>query len=112
MQTQMRETAPPFDSRFWKISGAGAAFQAGSSAVDSATIVASLVYHLTGSVFAVGAASAILRLGWLIPQLFVGFMAQGSDRRMPYYVVGAFGRAALLGLIAVLQFVMTDAQPA
>ncbi len=109
MQTQKSEAVPRFDSRFWKISGAGAAFQAGSSAVDSATIIASLVYHLTGSVFAVGAASAILRLGWLIPQLIVGFLAQGSSRRMPYYVVGAFGRAALLGLIAVLFFVMTDA---
>ncbi len=33
---------------FWKIAGAGAAFQAGSSAVDSATIVASLVHKMTG----------------------------------------------------------------
>ena len=48
---------------FWKIAGAGASFQAGSSAVDSATIVASLVNHLTGSIYAVGAASAVLRLG-------------------------------------------------
>lgn len=39
---------------FWKIAGAGAAFQAGSSTVNSATIIASLVYQLTGSVFAVG----------------------------------------------------------
>ena len=50
---------------FWKIAAAGASFQAGSSAVDSATIVAGLVNHLTGSVYAVGAASAVLRLGWL-----------------------------------------------
>ena len=61
---------------FWKIAGAGAAFQAGSAAVDSATIVASLVHHLTGSVYVVGAASAVLRLGWLLPQLVVGFLAQ------------------------------------
>lgn len=87
---------------FWKISGAGAAFQAGSSAVDSATIVASLVNHLTASVYAVGAASAVLRLGWLLPQLAVGFLAQQSERRMPFYIVGAFGRASLLALIAVL----------
>ncbi len=87
---------------FWKIAGAGAAFQAGSSAVDSATIVASLVLHLTGSVFAVGAASAVLRLGWLLPQLVVGFLAQQAERRMPYYMVGAFGRAACLALIAGL----------
>lgn len=87
---------------FWKIAGAGASFQAGSSAVDSATIVASLVYYLTGSVYAVGAASAVLRLGWLVPQLVIGFLAQRAERRMPYYVVGAFGRAGCLALIAVL----------
>jgi hypothetical protein len=38
-------------------------FQAGSSAVDSATIVSSLVHQLAANVFAVGASSAILRLG-------------------------------------------------
>ena len=82
---------------FWKIAGAGASFQAGSSAVDSATIIASLVNHLTGSIYAVGAASAVLRLGWLVPQLIVGYLAQRSRRRMPYYIVGAFGRAGCLG---------------
>ena len=87
---------------FWKIAGAGAAFQAGSAAVDSATIVASLVNHLTGSVYAVGAASAVLRLGWLLPQLIVGFLAQRAERRMPFYIAGAFGRAGCLALIALL----------
>ena len=87
---------------FWKIAGAGAMFQAGSSAVDSATIVASLVNHLTGNVYAVGAASAVLRLGWLLPQLIVGLLAVPSARRMPFYVVGAFGRAICLALIALL----------
>lgn len=87
---------------FWKVAGAGAAFQAGSSAIDSATVVASLVNHLTGSYYAVGAASAVLRLGWLLPQLIVGFLAQHAERRMPFYVVGAFGRASCLALIAVL----------
>lgn len=87
---------------FWKIAGSGATFQAGSSAVDSATVVASLVFHLTGNVFAVGATSAILRLGWLLPQIVVGFLAQHANRRMPFYVVGAFGRAVCLALIALL----------
>ncbi len=93
---------------FWKIAGAGATFQAGSSAVDSATIVASFVYQLTGNVFAVGLASAVLRLGWLLPQIVVGFLAQRAGRRMPYYIVGAFGRAICLALIAVLLAVATD----
>ena len=93
---------------FWKIAGAGASFQAGSSAVDSATIVASLVNHLTGSVYAVGAASAVLRLGWLLPQLVVGFLAQQAERRMPFYIVGAFGRATCLALIALLLAMVSE----
>ncbi len=97
---------------FWKIAGAGAAFQAGSAAVDSATIVAGLVYHLTGNVFAVGAASAVLRLGWLLPQFVVGFLAQRARRRMPFYVVGAFGRAFCLAVIAVLLASIADPPPA
>lgn len=70
--------------------------------MDSATVVASLVYHLTGSAFAVGAASAILRLGWLFPQLVVGYLAQRAESRMPFYVFGAYGRAACLLFIALL----------
>ena len=87
---------------FWKIAGAGAAFQAGAAAVDPSTIVASLVNYLTGNVYAVGATSAVLRLGWLLPQLVVGFLAQRARRRMPFYIAGAFGRACCLALIAVL----------
>ena len=97
--------------RFWKIAGAGAAFQAGSAAVDSATVVASLVFQLTGSAFAVGAASAILRLGWLLPQLVVGFLAERSTRRMPFYVFGAYGRAICAGLIALLLWTGTGLSP-
>lgn len=88
--------------RFWRIAGAGAAFQAGAAAVDSATVVASLVFQLTASAFAVGAASAVLRLGWLLPQLVVGYLADRADRRMPFYVFGAYGRAICAALIAIL----------
>ena len=52
--------------RFWHVAGAGAAFQAGSSAVDSATVMSALVHQLTGSAIAVGAVPTILRLGWLL----------------------------------------------
>ncbi len=90
--------------RFWRISAAGIFFQGGAAAVDSSTIVAALVHGLTGSVFAVGAAAAILRYGWLFPQLFVAYFAQRRERRMPFYMLGAFGRAtclmALAGLLA------------
>jgi len=88
--------------RFWRIAGAGAAFQGGSTAVDSATVVASLVYMLTSSAFAVGYASAVLRLGWVLTQLPVGWLAERAPRRMPFYVFGAYGRAAAAAAIAVL----------
>ena len=87
-------------SRFWRISAAGIFFQGGAAAVDSSTIIAALVHGLTGSTFAVGAASAILRYGWLSPQLFVAYFAQRSTRRLPYYMVGAFGRATCLAALA------------
>ena len=93
---------------FWKIAGAGAAFQAGSSAIDSSTVFAGLVNHLTGNVYAVGAATAILRLGWLAPQIIVSYFAQAARRRMPYYAVGAFGRAACIALIAILLALAPD----
>ena len=87
--------------RFWHIAGAGAAFQAGSSAVDSATVISALVFQLTGSALAVGAVSTILRLGWLLPQLFVGYLVGKSGSSMAFYVVGAFGRTAAIACLAV-----------
>ncbi len=81
---------------FWRIATAGVFFQGGAAAVDTGTIVAALVHGLTGSPLAVGAAAAISRCGWLLPQLFVAHAAQGLSRRMPLYMLGAFGRAGCL----------------
>ena len=64
--------------RFWHVAAAGTAFQAGSAAIDSSTIMAALILQLTGSPLAVGAVPAILRLGWLTPQIFVGYLAGRS----------------------------------
>ena len=91
---------PRTTSRFRRITAAGIFFQGGAAAVDSSTIIATLVYGLTANTFAVGAASAILRYGWLFPQIFVGYLAQRRPRRMPFYMAGAFGRAACLVAIA------------
>lgn len=88
--------------RFWHIAGAGTAFQAGSAAVDSATVMSALVFQLTGSAVAVGAISTILRLGWLLPQLVVGYLAGRTTSTMPFYVVGAFGRTAAIFCLAVV----------
>lgn len=89
--------------RFWHVAGAGTAFQAGSAAVDSGTVMSALMFQLTGSPVAVGAVSTVLRLGWLLPQVFVGFLAGRSKSSMPFYIVGAFGRTVA---IAVLAFVL------
>ena len=88
--------------RFWQISIAGVFFQGAAAAIDSGTIVAMLVYGLTVSVFGVGAAAAISRVGWLAPQLVVSYIAQKRALRMPFYCVGAFGRAPCLAALAAL----------
>ncbi len=86
--------------RFWHVAGAGTAFQAGSDAVNSATVMSALVFQLTGSPVAVGAVSTILRLGWLLPQLFVGYLAGRSGSSMPFYILGAIGRTAAIAVLA------------
>ena len=90
--------------RFTSVAAAGVAFQGGSAAVDSATIVSALILQLTGSVPLVGAVVTILRVGWLFPQLFVGFLAQRGSSSRRYYFFGAFGRAACIAAIACLLF--------
>jgi MFS family permease len=95
--------------RFWHVAGAGTAFQAGSAAVDSATVMSALVFQLTGSAVAVGAVSTILRLGWLLPQLFVGYLAGRGGSSMPFYIVGAFGRSLAIAILAVVLWVGASA---
>ncbi len=88
--------------RFAGVAIAGISFQAGSTAVDSATIMSALVFQLTGSSILVGLVTAVLRFGWLFPQLFVGFLATRSGSSMHYYKIGAFGRATAMALMAAL----------
>ena len=88
--------------RFWHVVAAGTAFQGGSAAIDSSTIMSALVYQLTGSPLAVGAVPTILRLGWLLPQVVVGFFAGRSGASMPYYAVGAFGRTAAIAALGAM----------
>ncbi|NOX39175.1 MAG: MFS transporter [Alphaproteobacteria bacterium] len=88
--------------RFKHVAVAGITFQAGSSAIDSSTIMSALVFQLTGNPILVGAVTAILRFGWLFPQLIVGYLAQHGGSSMRYYVIGAFGRALAMGLMALV----------
>ncbi|WP_211235968.1 MFS transporter [Leisingera aquimarina] len=64
--------------------------------------MAALILQLTGSPLAVGAVPAILRLGWLTPQIFVGYFAERSGASMPFYAGGAFGRTAAIALLAAV----------
>ncbi len=95
-------------SRFASVATAGITFQAGSAAIDSATIMSALVFQLTGNPIVVGAVTAILRFGWLFPQLIVGFLAQRSGSSMHYYVIGAFGRALCMAMLALVLFLGSD----
>ncbi|MEE8397260.1 MAG: MFS transporter [bacterium] len=88
--------------KFGRFVSSGVLFQGGAATVDTATLVAALVHGLTGSSFAVGAAAAISRYGWLFSQIFVAYRAQKRPRRMRYYAVGALGRATGLGALAAL----------
>jgi len=94
--------------RFASVATAGITFQAGSAAVDSATIMSALVFQLSGSTILVGAVTAILRFGWLFPQLIVGYLAQNSGASMPFYVIGAFGRALCVACLAGVPFIGAD----
>lgn len=91
--------------RFWRILTAGIFFQGGAAAADPTTIIPALVHGLTGSAVAVGAAAAIARFGWLVPQIIVAYYAQRRTHRLPFYMAGAFGRVACLsGVGALLWF--------
>src|SRR6266849_6686722 len=91
---------------FGRFSASGIFFQGGAAAIDTGTIVATLVHGLTGgSAVAVGAAATIARAGWLLPQLIVGYVAQRRTRRMPFYVTGALGRAICLAALAALLWI-------
>ena len=72
------EREPGAGGRFWRIAGAGVLFQGGAAAIEANTILAALVFGMTGSAVAVGAASAIARYGWLCPQIFIAYAAQRS----------------------------------
>jgi MFS family permease len=104
MPMERRMSAPDDVRRvFGRFSASGIFFQGGAAAIDTGTIVATLVHGLTGgSAVAVGAAATIARAGWLLPQILVGYLAQRRTRRMPFYVTGAFGRAACLIALAGL----------
>lgn len=106
------EPEPGAGGRFWRIAGAGVLFQGGVAAIDANTILAALVFGMTGSAVAVGAASAITRYGWLFPQIFIAYAAQRRSRRMPFYAFGAFGRAGCLFAVAALLWLGGGLPPA
>lgn len=80
----------------------GALFEFGASFADTGTVVATFLGRLTPAPMAVGAAAAIARFGWLVPQLFAAHYAQGLRYRKGIYLVGGWGRAVSLGALAAV----------
>lgn len=88
----------------------GALFEFGASFADPGTVVAAFLGRLTPSPVAVGAATAIVRFGWLVPQLFAANYAQGLRHRKPIYLLGGWGRALCLGVLAIALLAPTPLQ--
>ncbi len=80
----------------------GALFEFGASFADTGTVIATFLGRLTPGTTAVGAATAITRFGWLLPQLVAARYAQRVEYRKPIYLVGGWGRAVSLGVLAVV----------
>ncbi len=104
------DLAPPANLR-WNFTWAalsGALFETGASFADTGTIVAVFIGRLTPSALAVGAAESIRRYGWLVPQLFAANYAQGLRYRKRIYLIGGWGRAFFLLLLAGALVLISD----
>jgi len=87
---------------FWWAAVNGSLFEFGASFVDTGTVVATFLGRLTPGTMAVGAATAIARFGWLLPQLFAARYAQSVEYRKSIYLVGGWGRALSLAALAAV----------
>lgn len=80
----------------------GMFFEGGAAFVNTSTVMAAFVSALTPSLVAVGATEVIARFGWLAPQLFAAYYAQRRLQRKAIYLLGGWGRAGVLALLALL----------
>ncbi len=76
----------------------------GSSFFATETVLAGLAHRLTGSSLCVGLLATAAGIGWMWPQLFVGNLVEHTKRKMPFYVVAAFFRFAMLLCLAALVY--------
>lgn len=90
---------------------AGILFQGGVAFLDTGTVVAAFIAQLTPSAVAVGAAELIARFGWFGPQIFAAYFALGRPYRKPIYLLGGWGRAIFLGLLALWLLVRPPGSP-
>jgi MFS family permease len=107
--------------------GNGAVVQMGDAFFAVNTVMAGLVYQLTGSALYVGLYSSVASIGWFWPQLIVGGLTEHLERKMPIYssmikvrlgsllamvvllLVWNGGPRALFGLLLALLAVYTSA---
>ncbi len=88
---------------FWLCVGNGAIVNMGSAFFSFETVMAGLVYTLTGSALLVGLMTAMATSCWLWPQLIVGSRIEHQPRKMPVYRFSVVLRViALAGMTAAL----------
>lgn len=110
-QAERKETQA---NRRWNFTWAtltGIFFQGGVAFIDTGTVIAAFVSHLTAAAVAVGAAEVIARFGWLGPQLFAAHYVRSRPHRKPIYLLGGGGRAFFLGVLGVLLLLQWSLAP-
>jgi MFS family permease len=86
----------------------GGLFQTGEAFIDAGTVIPVFLSRLTSSNALIGCATAMLDIGWLVPQVFVAPWAARFERQLPIYIGAALVRAIALGTLAVMTWVLRD----
>ncbi|MEO5987655.1 MAG: hypothetical protein ABIU54_02040 [Candidatus Eisenbacteria bacterium] len=89
----------------------GALYQGGEGFIDSNTVIPVFLSSLTTSNAAIGLATAMGDLGWLLPQFLVAPSMAREKRQLWLYRRAAIARAIGLGALALLVPFLVDHHP-
>lgn len=89
----------------------GALYQGGEGFIDSNTVIPVFLSGITHSNAAIGLASSMGDLGWLLPQFLVAPVMAPHKRQMWLYRRAAIARAVGLGALALLIPFLMDQHP-
>jgi hypothetical protein len=87
----------------------GALMQMSMSFASSDTVLPAFMQMVTGSSVMVGAARAIMHVGWSWPQVFISRVIESRPRKMGVMLAGGFARSGIWILLAVATFLTADA---